>query len=359
MIVGGKVYRGRTLFVSLSLLKQLHGSEADAILAHEMAHFSGQDTLYSGKIAPLLSRYDHYLQALHGGAVTLPVFYFMRCFRVLYELSLSRQSRQREFRADRISVETTSARAVAGALLRTAAYSRYRAGVENDLFMQERAMEAANVSERIEHGFHQYAARFTSGPDIGRLAPAHPFDTHPPLSQRLQAIGMPLEHEETRALLTASGDGGWYRHLPAAEGMEKEQWREYEERFRHHHEQSLPYRFLPESAEEHEIVVKSFPPISIPSGQGVLTLDCEKMGFEKWPGPIPYADIVALSVDDNRVLTITRRLGSPSQSIKLSKFADQQGVIDAINRYYGRYQSAVGYQALKKTLARVTDLPAE
>ncbi len=128
VIVGGKVYRGRTLFVSLSLLKQLHGSEADAILAHEMAHFSGQDTLYSGKIAPLLSRYDHYLQALHGGAVTLPVFYFMRCFRVLYELSLSRQSRQREFRADRISVETTSARAVAGALLRTAAYSRYRGG---------------------------------------------------------------------------------------------------------------------------------------------------------------------------------------------------------------------------------------
>ncbi|MEM9409721.1 MAG: M48 family metallopeptidase, partial [Planctomycetota bacterium] len=108
VIVKDKEYRGRTLFVSLSLLKQLNGSEADAVLAHEMAHFSGHDTLYSKKISPLLTRYGNYLVALYEGGITLPVFYFMNCFRSLFELSLGKRNREREFRADRLAGEITS-----------------------------------------------------------------------------------------------------------------------------------------------------------------------------------------------------------------------------------------------------------
>ena len=37
--VGGKTLNGRTLFASLSLLKQLHVSEADGVLAHEFSAF--------------------------------------------------------------------------------------------------------------------------------------------------------------------------------------------------------------------------------------------------------------------------------------------------------------------------------
>jgi Zn-dependent protease with chaperone function len=347
--VGDRTYRGRTLFVSLSLLKQLQGSEADAVLAHEMAHFSGQDTLYSRKITPLLSRYGHYLHALHEGGVTRPIYYFMLCFRALYQLSLGRLSRQREFRADRIAVETTSPRDVAGALLRTVAYSRYRNEVEQDLFKQERALETANVCERIEQGFRRYEACFVSGPDIGQLAPAHPFDSHPPLAQRLQAIGVPLESGDTQTLLATPGDGKWYQYVPTAEQMETEQWRQYEERFRAFHEQSLPYRFLPESAEECEIVVKAFPPIGFSGSQGVLTLDYEKMGFDKWPEPVRYAEITNLALDDNSVLKVTyQRQGKQVQSIKMSKFADQQHVLDAIKYYYGRYLAAAEYQKQKR-----------
>lgn len=53
IIVGDRAVTGRPLYVSLSLLKQLDGHEADAVMAHEMAHFSGNDTVYSKKIAPL------------------------------------------------------------------------------------------------------------------------------------------------------------------------------------------------------------------------------------------------------------------------------------------------------------------
>ncbi|OWK41590.1 M48 family metalloprotease [Fimbriiglobus ruber] len=349
VIVGGKTYCGRTLFVSLSLLKQLQGSEAEAILAHEMAHFSGQDTLYSGKISPMLSRYDHYLLALRDGGLTAPIYYFMLFFRALYRLSLGRQSRRREHRADRIAVETTSAMDFAGGLLRTVAYSRYRNGVEQNLFKHERVLDAANVCERIEQGFHGYAACFVSGADIGQLASAHPFDSHPPLSQRLQAVGKPLESADTQTLLTTTGDGRWYQYIPSAEQMEREQWRQYEERFRLIHEHSLPFRFLPETPEECEIVVKTFPPLTAAGNQGVLDLDYEKMNYTTWPEPIRYAEITNLSLDQNRVLKIAyQRDGKQSQSIKMSTFSNQQEVINVINHYYGRYRAAADYQNRKR-----------
>jgi Zn-dependent protease with chaperone function len=358
VIVGGKTYRGRTLFVSLSLLKQLQAGEAEAVLAHEMAHFSGRDTLYSRKISPLLSRYDHYLQALYEGGVTRPIYYFMLCFRALYQLSLGRLSRQREFRADRISLEATSTRDVAGALLRTVAYSRYRGSVEQDLFKQERALASANVCERIEQGFRHYAACFLSSPDIGQLAPAHPFDSHPPLSQRLEAIGVPLESAETQTLLAAAGDGKWYQYIPNAEQLEKEQWQQYEETFRQYHEQSLPYRFLPETPEEYEIVVKAFPAIAFTSSQGELTLDHEKLRFDQWPEAIRYGDITNVSLENNRVLKVTSRgPGKKTHSIKMSKFADEQPVLDAIRHYYGRYLAAAAYQKQKKEEAGSGDHP--
>jgi Zn-dependent protease with chaperone function len=345
--VGDTTYRGRTLFVSLSLLKQLQGGEVDAILAHEMAHFSGQDTLYSRKITPLLGRYGQYLHALQEGGVTLPIYYFMLCFRALYQFSLGRLSRQREFRADRIALETTSAHDAAGALLRTVAYSNYRNGVEQELFKQERALEAANVCERIEQGFGQYAARFVRGPEIGQLAPAHPFDSHPPLAERLQALGVPLESEDAQSLLAAAGDGRWYQLIPTAEQMETEQWGEYEEGFRLYHERTLPYRFLPETDEECEIVVRAFPPLTFEGSQGALTLDHEKIGYDKWPEPIRYAEITNLSLDDNVLKVSYQRQKAEVQSVKISTFPNQQELVEALNHYYGRYLAAVAYQTQK------------
>jgi Zn-dependent protease with chaperone function len=349
LTVGDRTYRGRTLFVSLSLLKQLQGGEANAVLAHEMAHFSGGDTLYSRKISPLLMRYGEYLRALHEGGLTLPIYYYMLCFRVLFELSLGRRSRQREFRSDRIALETTSARDAAGALLRTAAYSHYRNDVVQDLFKKERVLETANVCERIELGFRQYAAGFVAGPNIGELAPAHPFDTHPPLAERLRAIGVPMESEDLQTLLAAAGDGRWYQFIPTAEQMEKEQWQEYEEEFRQYHERSLPFRFLPETAEEREIVVKAFPAVNFTGKRGVLALDYEKMEYGEWPEPIRYSEITRMALDDKSVLEVDYGdRGQYVQYVKMSTFANRQVVLNAIQHYYGRYQSAAAYQNQKK-----------
>lgn len=354
VVVNGETYHGRTLYVSLSLLKQLQGAEASAVLAHEMAHFSGRDTLYSKKISPLLNRYDAYLQALAAGVVTLPIFCFMRCFRALFELSLGRVSREREFRADRIAVETTSSRDFAGALLRIAAYSKYRHTVEQDLLWQEQAFETANVSERIEQGFHDYSAQFASSPDIENLETSHPFDSHPSLSQRFDAMNLRLRSEDTRSLLATPGDGRWYRDIQNATQMERQQWNDFEEQFRRSHEESLPYRFLPETVEERMVVVKVFPKLTFEGKKRSLAIDFEKIEYSNWTEPILYREITKFFHHDAQgVLKIYYvRTTKRTQNIRIKLFGrSQQEIIDAINRYYARYQSAVEYQKQKKLRA--------
>ena len=131
--LGDRVLRGRTLFVSLSLLKRLAKPEADAILAHEAAHFSGGDTEYSKKTSPMLARFQNYLQALHEGGLSRPVFSFMLLYWSLLQLGLSRSSREREFRADKLAAEATSPASMANALCKVAAYSSYRGRVEASL----------------------------------------------------------------------------------------------------------------------------------------------------------------------------------------------------------------------------------
>lgn len=348
VIVDGKKLQGRTLFVSLALLKQLNGCEANAVLAHELAHFSGQDTVYSKKISPLLVRYGNYLDALRQNPITMPVFYFMLCFRMLFELSLRRLGRQRETRADRIAVENTSSQAFAGAMLRIVAYSKYRDQIQQQLFDQERALETADIGRQVECGFHAYAVSFASQPDLGIQETPHPFDTHPFLSQRLDTVGVKLGSENATTILAAPGDGHWYRSIGGAEEIERGQWDKFEAWFRSYHEQTLPYRFLPMTDEERQIVAAVFPEISFAGKTGSLKLDYEKMQHSSWSVPLPYSAIEKFTLNsDSKVLTIQTRQGK--REIKMKDFGNsQQPVIDAINHYYVRYRMAVDYQNQKR-----------
>jgi Zn-dependent protease with chaperone function len=348
--VEGKKLSGRTLFASLSLMKQLDGAEADGVLAHELAHFSGSDTFYSKKIAPLLERYHRYMLALYHGGVGRLVFPVMFCFRALFELSLKKRQRQREFRADRIAAETTSPRHMAGALLRICAYTKFRDDVQRNLFKEERVLESANIAQQIAAGFPSFALRFAGQHDIGELRAAHPFDSHPPLTDRLEAVGVPLSAETAESLLAREGDGGWYRMIDNAEEIERQQWNDFETKFRKAHEASLAFRFLPETEEERALVIKSFPQIGLQCSAGTLTLDHVCLHFSGWPAPIEFREIKQCKVE-NGVLTIQyERGGKQKQNLKVKAFGkDQQAVLDAIGRYWGRYQAAVAYQAEKRS----------
>lgn len=351
VVVDGKKFAGRTLYVSLSLLKQMNGSEADAVLAHEMAHFHGQDTLYSKKISPLLVRYGAYLQALHG-TIAQPIYYFMNCFRALFELSLGRLSRQREFRADALAAQVTSPMDVAGGLLRVASYAKFRGGVQEQLFKQERALESANISERLAQGYVDYAVNFTAKEDLKELKISHPFDSHPPIEQRLAAMGLPLDAPATSALLATAGDGRWYDNITGAEEIEHAQWSEFEQKFRDIHEQTLAYRFLPFSEEEREIVEKAFPPCSIEGKKGSLALDCERLMYTVWTDPVFFREITGLVLDGQDLQVHFHRDTKQQRKIPTKTFdKQQQEALEAVQRYYGRYKAAEEYQKQKLAAA--------
>lgn len=69
-IVGRQV-TGRSLFVSIPLLRLLDQSEADAVLAHELAHLRGGDTASSAALGPKLVQYDHYCPMMKSAGVTI------------------------------------------------------------------------------------------------------------------------------------------------------------------------------------------------------------------------------------------------------------------------------------------------
>jgi Zn-dependent protease with chaperone function len=348
VIVDDKTYTGRTLFASLSLLKQLNGREADAVMAHELAHFSGNDTTYGKKISPLLSRYDNFLNATYTGGITLPVYYFMLCFRGLFELSLRKLSRQREFRADKIAADIASPGGISGALLRIAAYSKYRNGVEKTLFEQEQALETANIAGQIESGFPKYAQAFAGEKDLHEVQTVHPFDSHPSLAERLEAVGVMLSPEAAERLLATEGDGAWFRTIKDAETLERSQWEAYENRFRNFHKEVLAYRYLPDNDEERALVVEFFPEVQFEGTKDSLALDYEKFQLASWPDATYFDEIRGISLDDG-VMSITHTTaGKKTRSFKMKIFGtQQQAVLDAMNRYYVRNQASRSYQKSK------------
>lgn len=347
--IDGREHPGRTLFISLPLLKILEKDEADAVLAHELAHFSGQDTLYSRKISPILARYGEYLEALHKAPLARPVFYFMLCFRGLFELSLKRTGREREFRADATAVKLTSESSLANALLKTTAYSCYRASVENKLFDQEAVMESARIAAGINEGFPAFIGKGLKLEELGATGTSHPFDSHPPLLQRMEAVGIHLDATHRETVLLTGVQRSWHQEIAGADEIENAQWAAYEEAFRQVHEVSLAYRFRPDGEEQQRVVEKYFPPVCFEGASGArIALDFAQVHHSEWPEPIPLDKIEECKGDESfgkNYLCITHRAPGAGKSVtvKLCTSALPDGgsaFLDGFSNYYGRHLAA-------------------
>lgn len=338
--MGGVEQTGRSLFVSLSVLRELDSPEATAVLAHEMAHFSGDDTVFSRRVSPLLARYDSYLFHLSGAATTVPVFHFMRCFRALFEISIGKNSRTREFRADRIASELTSPHAITAALLRVTAYSEYRRTIEEGMFGQEHVISNADIADRIDNGFQEFAAQtYSLLESLENLRTVHPFDSHPSLSQRAEALGVSLDPETCRGYLNNPADRRWYQLIDNAESMEKELWRQYESEFCNAHELSLAYRYLPSTAVEREVVARHFPEISFQGKHGALTIDHTMVQYSSWSRSVEWQDVFSCEMTDQG-LEITTSDSRGTRTIRLKEFPDAEDVVARFQTYYGRYLAA-------------------
>lgn len=353
--LNGAVLSGRILFVSLSLLKRLDKGEADAILAHEMAHFSGGDTTYSTKLAPRLARYRAYLEALYGGILSRPVFHFMLCYWSLFQLALNSTSRERELRADRIAAEATSPASMANALYKVAAYSSYRARVEHDLFGKDHGHTDLDIASRVAAGFADYARGPHLKTDLAADRFPHPFDSHPPMAVRLHAVGVQPRRSGIADSLTAVAGQTWFDEIAGGDRLEAGLWASYEARFQAAHAASLAYRYLPSTPEERAHVEQYFPPVGFADKAGgvVCTMDCDRLHYRDWAAPVAWADIIKVSSSENtftgKVLAFKVEIagrGTETVKLPLRKLAEKDDeIVGRIGSYYDRYLNAKAYQA--------------
>ena len=347
--VGTACIEGRTLFVSLSLLKRLDKPEAEAIFAHEMAHFSGGDTLYSKQSRPC-SRAMARTWLPCTRAVSRPVFYFMLFYWSLFssrcvEPAGARAARRRDRgRADLRSEHGECAvqgdgllvvpRARGGRVVRaqaSALAARHRAehgrgfhGVR----AQPATRERHRVRERLSAPLRQ--------PSFAR-GPARPHRSESPA-------------ESLADVVVNTSVQTWFSEIGEAERIEAALWQAYEQRFRAAHEESLAYRYLPSTPDERAHVERFFPAQSIAGkdAKPALAIDCMALHHGAWPAPITWASITSMAVQDEvfhgKVLVIQFRPAdgkAGSTDLRLKQLADStDAVLAVINRYYGRALTA-------------------
>ncbi|MBL9037819.1 MAG: M48 family metallopeptidase [Archangium sp.] len=341
---------GRTLYVSLPLLRVLEASEADAILAHELAHFRGGDTVFSAKLGPALSQYGVYLQALYEGGVTIPAFHVMYLFRAVFELARSKEQRRRELVADATAASLLSPNDLGKALLKVAAYSSFRAATEQQLFAnQEKLDETLGIQQRVVEGLPTHVSSPHFSNDLQTMNVPHPFDSHPPLLERLQAVKATVTATDAPALLQTKPASSWADDVMTGSAIEARLWQAYESRFARAHEQSLAYRYLPATDAERVLVEKFFPPVSFALKKGGY-VRITHVGFdwaESEAGPLTFRDLNECKVEDgtfSKQFVVTHAVaGQPkpkTSKFNLGHLADAEAFKEAFGRYWTRDQAA-------------------
>lgn len=205
----GEPLRGETLYVSATLARLFTIKEFDAVVAHELGHFRGEDTAYSLRFAPAYAELGNAIGGMvdRQGRVSwllLPALYVLGFVYDLFGDAEAAVGREREFEADRAGVEAAGAGAVARALIKTTLYDQTWDAAWDDGSIPT-ALESGQsipvafwrmVVERYDA--EAWRERLQASLDV---ATAHPIDTHPPTGARLAAIGFELDRLDVAGLL--------------------------------------------------------------------------------------------------------------------------------------------------------------
>lgn len=355
LTVGNQTVAGRTLFVSIPLLRVLSLEEADAVLGHELAHFRGGDTQASADLGPKLLQYDHYLWSMREGQLTMVVVPFLQLYRAIFQLALSSDSREREFKADRTAAKLVSAQAIAQALVKIAAYASYRSNTENSLFASDQKLASElGIGARVANGLYPYARSDAFFDDMRTAQVPHPFDSHPPMSERMRRVGSTIDPEQYGAVVTQLPATTWADQIASAEGIEQRLWQAYEARFAQDHERALAYRYEPATETETQLVLKYFPPVRFALKSGAyVEINYQGIVLSDDDSTVAWDDVKALqyndsSFGDSLTVTLNERalVGSKTTKIKLLGIGKQKEAFKAaLGHYWQRHQVMRAQQA--------------
>ena len=270
--VNEQALTGRKLYVSIPLLRQLSTAQADGVMVHELTHLHEGDTASGALLGPKLHRFDLYLHLMGQNLATLIVFYPLYLYRMLFELAWQRNSREREFVADRNASTLVSPAAIIESLIKVSAYASYRNDVERTLFENSTLHDSElGIARAIAAGLPQHV----SSPDFIRIMREqdvpHPFDSHPPLAERMRNVGYNVEEAHYAGIASEPPADSWVDLMPVADEIEQQLWQKYELAFASEHEQSLAWRYQPVGEEETALVEKYFPnaPFTLKDGSKI------------------------------------------------------------------------------------------
>lgn len=196
----GRTMSGETLYVSVTLLRLLTRAEVMAVVGHELGHLKGADVEYTRRFSPafagLSSAVDstqHLDDDVIQSLARWPALTFSRFLLAMFATNERRIRRDREFEADRVGAAAATPAALASALLKFSVFS--------DLWPRLQRLAVAEVqagmaSPDLAASFEALARRDTTSFADGNLTSilrertTHPFDTHPPTAERLDALGV-------------------------------------------------------------------------------------------------------------------------------------------------------------------------
>ncbi|NQS84983.1 M48 family metalloprotease [Pantoea allii] len=352
--VNDQPLQGRKLYVSIPLLRQLSTAQADGVMVHELTHLHEGDTASGALLGPKLHRFDMYTHLMSENLATLIVFYPLYLYRLFFELAWQRNSREREFVADRNAATLVSSSAIIESLIKISAYASYRYEVERKLFENKTLYEnEPGISQAIAAGLphHVSSSDFVSAMREQNIP--HPFDSHPPLSERMRNVNYSVEDADYAAIAATSPADSWVDLIPVADQIEQQLWQKYERDFTSQHEESLAWRYQPTGEEETALVLKYFPdvPFTLKDGSQ-LTIT--------WQGIVQPQSAGLLEWDNVKNINVLRQFGRDilyvqhvqpnAQGKKRSKIRlpglkkEIENVKHTLNYYWHRHQTV---QALK------------
>lgn len=347
LTLGNRQVEGRSLYVSIPLLRVLSVNEADAVLGHELAHLRGGDTRASAQLGPRLQQYDQYLDGLREAGFTMVVVYFLQLYRLIFQLALSRDSREREFKADRIAAKLVSPQAIVQSLIKIAAYDHYRSSTERALFDRDHRLSGTlGIAATVEQGLRPYAASDDFVDDMRTAHIPHPFDSHPPLVQRMRNVKHVVHADDYGAIVLERPKATWADDILTAEAIELRLWSAYEQQFAASHEQALAYRYEPANEQERQLVLQYFPPVAF-NLKSQETVEVNYSGIARSGEPmLPWDDVKGLqynasSFGDSLTVTLHEKglIGAKTSKIKLAGLGKQKDNFNAaVAHYWRRHQ---------------------
>ena len=197
---------GRTLCLSLPLCRILSIDELRALLAHELAHFSGAEAFVTRVASTLagtgraVDRFSGQAHGIRAVVVVPPVALFASFLEFVQEGRGFDEAR--EARADRVAAAVVGADALGTALAKAHMFAPAWDVVRDAMVSAVRSRtQYANAS-----AVFQEVAASNAGPDraqgLGLLpTAAHPTDRHPSLAGRLDALGVDRSRVASNALV--------------------------------------------------------------------------------------------------------------------------------------------------------------